>query len=235
MRNVVLTAILVSACGSSNNAKGADASVDTPHVPPTITVSGTASERGLGGSTPVAGAVVAAYKSSDETNAVAMATTDAMGKYSLTITTNGAPLDGFVMATKSGYVDNYLYPPAPLIADFAQGSVNMLTPTTFGYLFSFSGVTQVPGNGQIALEVVDAAMATVAGAMVSSTPAGTYRYNGTNGLPDKNATMTQMDGIAFILNVPAGKVTLSATGTGTFKSHSLNAHGDKFTTTVITK
>jgi len=201
-----------------------------------ITISGTASSRGIGSTTPVPGLTVAAYKSSDMSTVIVMTTTDANGNYSLVVPTNGAPLDGYLKATGSGYVDTYLYPPAPLTADFSDASVNMLTSSTYSLVFTLSQVTQTPGTGLIALEVMDSTMTTVAGATVSTNPAGTYRYNGSSGTPDKTSTSTQSDGIAYVLNVPAGSVTVSAAMSGaTFKSHAVASVAGAFTTTIISE
>jgi hypothetical protein len=47
--------------------------------------------------------------------------------------------------------------------------------------------------------------------------------------------MTDTDGVAYILNVPAGQVTVSATKTGsTFLSHTIKGWPDDLTTTLIT-
>src|SRR5262249_11059715 len=152
MKILCASVLLVAACGSSNKTTGdgpgsgsADAKVymDAPaSIPAMITISGTASSRDLSGNaTPVQGVAVAAYKKTDPTTAVATATTDASGNYSLTVTTGGAPVDGYLKATKSGNTDTYLYPPAPLIADFTMGSINMLTPTTYQGIYVISQVT----------------------------------------------------------------------------------------------
>lgn len=167
-----------------------------------------------------------------------MTTTDAQGNYSLVVPTNGKPVDGFVKATKSGYMDTYLYAPAPLTADFSMASINMLTPNTFGLLSgTLCGVSQAT-MGTIAVEVIDTNNATVAGAMVSSSPAASkYCYDaGSPSYPNKSATMTDSDGVAIMFNVTAGPVTVSATLSGaTFKSHTVNAVAGAFTTTLITE
>src|SRR2546422_816901 len=98
MRNIGWLCVLVVGCGGSSGK-----TPDATNVPATITVTGTAAAPGLGGSTPAPGVAVGAFRNSDENTAVAMATTDGSGNYTLTITTNGQPLDGFVKATKSGY------------------------------------------------------------------------------------------------------------------------------------
>src|SRR6185295_7550816 len=101
-----------------------------------ITISGTASSRGIGGTAPEANVTIAAYKNTDEATAVATTNTDAMGKFSLVIMTNGQPLDGFLKATKGGFTTSYLYPPRPVSADLAMVPMNMLTTSNFDTLYT---------------------------------------------------------------------------------------------------
>jgi len=200
-----------------------------------VTVSGTASSVGISGKMPEMGVTVAAYANTDENTVVAMTTTDASGNYSLVITTNGQALDGYLKATKANFKETYLYPPDPLSADFAGASINMVTSGTYGALYSFSQVSQMAGMATIAMIVSDGTNG-VMGATVSSSPAGTYRYNGTNGLPANmtNAMSTQADGIGYILNVAPGQVTVSGAKSGsTFRSHAIKARADQLTTTLV--
>lgn len=240
--------LFVVACGGGGGGGGGtDGSVDIdapkvfldapPNVPPMITLSGKTSEDGLSGTTIVTDATIAAFASSNETTAVATATSDAQGNYSLTITTNGLQFDGYLKATKTGYIDIYLYPTAPYIADSTGGDINMLTPSNYGLINTFASGNQQSGTGLIGLAVVDANDQPVAGATVTSTPAaGAYRYMGSNGIPSGTATETAADGVAFMFSVPDGAVTIKATKAGaTFKTHVVKAHADKFTTTSITE
>lgn len=237
--------IFVAACGGGgggsdspvDGSTGGDAKVflDAPvMVPQTIMISGVTTERGLGGTTNVAGVTMAAFASSNEATALATAMSDAQGKYTLTVMTNGAPLDGFLKGTKNGYVDIYMYPTEPFTASTMEASLNMITPGNRDYLNNLAGGGQMAGKGLIGLQVRDANDQPVAGATVSSTPASTYRYTNSSGLPSSNATSTAADGVAFMFNVPSGPITISASKSGmTFKSHVVVARGDKFTTTSI--
>jgi len=233
MRTTLILCLFALGCGDDGGGEPADA---PPNVPAMITVSGTAAEKSAGGTTPKSGVMVAAYRNSDPNTVVVMTTTDASGNYSLVIPTNGMVLDGYVKATLSGLVDTYLYPPKPLAADFASASIFMITPSTRSTLSGLlCGSDQMDSNGAVAVLVEDAANMTIAGATVSSTPAAAkYCYNGSNGLPDKNATGTAMDGIGYMLNVTAGEVTVSASKSGTtFFSHKVNARANALTTTLI--
>ncbi len=238
--------IFVAACGGSgggsdsNNIDGStngDAKVfldAPPVVPMTIMIGGKTTETGLGGESVVANVAMAAFASSNETTPVAMATSDAQGNFTLTVMTNGMPLDGFLRATKSGYVDLYMYPTGPFAASTTDAGVNMMTPGNRDYLNNLAGGGQMGGKGLIGLQVRDASGNPVSGATISSTPASTYRYTNSSGLPSSNATSTSSDGVAFMFNVPSGPINITASKAGmTFKAHVVVARADKFTTTSI--
>lgn len=240
--------IFVAACGGggsgsdSNNVDGAtneDAKVfldAPPVVPMTIMIGGKTTETGLGGESVVAGVEMAAFASGNESTALAMATSDAQGNYTMSVMTNGAPLDGYLKATKAGYVELYMYPTGPFIASTTDAGVNMMSPSNRDYLNTLAGGGQMAGKGMIGLQVRDAGGNPVAGATISSSPASTYRYTNSSGLPSSNAMATSADGVAFMFNVPSGPITISAAKSGmTFKSHVVVARGDTFTTTSITQ
>ena len=252
MRNIgalraVACVLFVAACGGSSGNPNPDIDSNIggdakefldapPNVPQMIKISGITSERGLSGETNVAGVTMTAHASANEATAIATTMSGSDGKYTLTVMTNGMPLDGFLKASKSGYVDNYLYPTSPFIADSGDLGVNMLTPSNKDFLNNLAGGNQMAGKGLIGLQVRDAAGMPVVGATVSSMPAsGGYRYTNSSGLPSSNATATSEDGVAFMFNVPSGPITVTATKAGmTFKAHIVVARADKMTTTSVT-
>lgn len=229
MRRIALAAFF-AACGGG----GGGSTVDSPPVATTITVTGTVSARDASGSTPLSGVTVGAYASSNESTPVTMATSDASGNFTLTITTNGTALDGYLKATMSTYMDTYLYPPAPLAANFSGATVIMLTPNTFDLLANtLCGANQMTSNGAIGAEVEDGSGAFVAGATVASSPAANKYCYDANNFPSRNATATDADGLAYMFNV-TGSVTVSAMKTGsTFASHAVKARAGALTTTLI--
>ena len=246
MRTLPVWIVVAAACGGGgSNDPATDASDNAdakvfmdapPVVPMTIMIGGKTTETGLGGESVVANVAMAAFASSNDTTPLAMATSDAQGNYTLTVMTNGTPLDGFLKATKAGYVDLYMYPTGPFTASTMDAGVNMMSPSNKDYLNSLAGGGQMAGKGLIGLQVRDAAGNPVSGATISSTPASTYRYNNSSGLPSSNATSTSNDGVAFMFNVGSGPITISASKSGmTFKSHVVVARADKFTTTSITQ
>ncbi len=234
MTKQILAVLLgLAACGGEDGGLDASSSVDATPIPAMVTVNGVASSVGLGGRTPTPGVTIAAYREG-ETTPVAMTTSAANGSYALSISTNGVALDGYVLGTLNTYKENYLYPPRPLNADIPSAPVLMVTPNNFGTLHTLARVIEEPTKGFIGVQVFDAANMPVAGAVVTSSPAGTVKYNNASGLPTQNATMTDADGIAYIFNVDPGIVTISATGGGlTFFSHPVNARANQLTTTLI--
>jgi hypothetical protein len=206
-----------------------------------ITLSGTAVERAVGGTTPVSGATIAAYAEADENTALATTTTAADGTFSLTIMTTGTAVTGYLKATKTGLATAYLYPPTAISADLAMIPMNMVTMSTLDNLYNLNNdITQDPAKGTLALIVLSGAdlMSTpVQGATIATTPAsGGYRYNsgGTINLPNSK-TSTNTDGIGYALSAPAGAISVTANKTGsTFKATSLKIRTDALTQTIVT-
>jgi hypothetical protein len=239
---------LVTACGGGGGGNGDDPDAsDLPDVPDatpsadaetqapmTITISGVAGEGGISGTTPVQGVAVALFRTSNESTPVATDTSDAQGAFAFTVETGGVPLDAYVRATMTGYLDSYIYPPAPYAGDSPGNDANLIARSNFDLLSTFAQGNQQPGMGFIAMIVVDSAGTPVAGATVASSPASaTYRYDDASGFPSANATSTASDGFSYMFNVP-GRVDVSAAKAGhTFRSHAVFARPDAFTTTSI--
>lgn len=232
--SAILAMLLFAACGDDQKA-GSDASVqvDAPKVvPATITISGKAIDPLKNSADKsLAGVTVTANKVSDDSE-VATATTGADGTYTLSVTTGGAAVDGYVKASLATYTDTYLYPPGVLEGDFANASINMLTPDSIQLLYTVAGVTQDAAAGSVSMELTDAAGGFVSGATITTDPAATYRY----GNPPAGKVSSGADGIASALNAPVGNVTLNAmVDGGTFKSHTIKVRANAFTTTIVTE
>lgn len=230
---VLLLTSLVACGGDDNN------NTPMPDAPgsaaATITITGNAHQPLP--AMALSGVAVSAFQNSDENTPVATATTDTSGNYTLTITTGGKALDGYIKATLAGHLDTYLYPPSAITTDYSGAALNIIDENTLMTLsgtFCHHAIDHT--NGVVAVEVADASMTAVAGATVASTPAAAaYCYNGaTAGVPDSAATMTATDGIGYMLDV-SGDVTVSATKSGaTFASHKVKARVGSLTTTLIT-
>jgi hypothetical protein len=180
----------------------------------------------------VRGALVSAFRSGDTTT-LATSTTNTPGAYSLSITTGGAPVNGYVRVTDSSHhLDTYAYPAVPLSSD-AVDNVLMVSSSEFSTLAAAAGITPVAGDGFIAVVVKNCAGTPIDGATVSSTPVGEIRYNA-GGFPSSAATSTDSTGVAYIANVAAGNVTVKATASGhTLRQHVVDARANAITLTEI--
>ena len=184
-----------------------------------------------GGNSTLANAMVQ-WETDPNANVVASSLSGSDGKYQLVLPYQGMPLVGYAHVTHMGYVDTYFYPARPLASD-GQADLTIATANTISLLCSASSVTCDPTEGIIGLTVVDPSGARLAGVTVSSAPAGTVRYDA-GGFPSPSATSTDSDGEAFILNVPAGSVTVDAMQNGkTFEQHTLVVRANVLTLTNI--
>ena len=229
-----LIAAALAACSgdSSGPAAGFECLGQTlpTTAPPLVNVTGRITAHVLS-PTALRGAYVFAFRTADTTT-LAADTSDTSGAYSLAITTGGTPVNGYVRVTDSTHLSTYAYPAVPLATD-AIDNVLMVTNSEFSLLASSAGVTPVAGDGFVGVVVKNCAGTPIAGATVTSSPAGTVRYNA-GGVPSSSATSTAADGVAYIANVAAGNVTMQATASGhTLRQHVVNARADAITLTEI--
>ena len=95
---------------------------------------------------------MSARKASDDTVWASGDTSD-MTAMALSVPSGGAPLDGYVQATKAEHRTVRLYPPAPLSQNLSMAPILLLTNAAFAQIVSFAGATQSPMNGTIGLVV----------------------------------------------------------------------------------
>jgi hypothetical protein len=224
----------VAACGKDSSGPGAGfeclGQALPTTAPPLVNVTGQVKKSPLS-PTPLAGAYVFAFRTGDTTT-LAADTSNTPGFYSLSITSGGMPVNGYVRVTDSAHITTYAYPAVPLAGD-APENVLMITSPEFSFLAAAAGVTPVAGKGFIGMIVKNCAGTPIAGATVTSSPAGTVRYNA-GGAPSSTAMSTASDGVAYIANVTAGNVTVQATASGhTLRQHIVNARADAITLTEI--
>ncbi len=230
---LVLFAAGLAACGSDSSGPGAGFECLGQPLPTTApagitftgqTKSGLLSQNALSG--------VEVIVSRTGTDTVGADTSSASGLFSISFLTGGTPVDGHLQLKKSGYLSTYAYRSRPLVANDSVG-VLMITSSEFSFVAGAAGVTPVAGDGFIGVVVTNCAGTPLAGATVSSTPAGTVRYN-VGGAPSSSAGSTSADGVAYIANVAAGNVTVKATASGnTLRQHVVNARADAITVTEI--
>jgi len=229
-------ALIVAACGGSDS-NGPAAGFEClgqalpTTAPAAINISGRITANFTSPS-PVPHAYVYAFRRGDSTH-LAGDTTDTVGNYSLMITTGGTPVDGYITVSDSNkQLDTFAYPAVPLAGDFTE-NVLMVSSTEFGILAASAGITPVAGDGFIGMVVRNCQGAPIAGATVSSNPAGEVRYNA-GGIPSSTASSTSDDGVAYIANVAAGNVTVMASASGhTLRQHVVATRANAITLTEI--
>jgi hypothetical protein len=228
-------AAAAAACGNSSSGPGAGFEcLGKPlptTAPATIHVAGFTRQNALS-PTALQTASVRAFKSSDTTTALDTTSSDGSGHYALSIATGGAPVDGYLRVTNSGYIPTYAFPAVPLAAD---DSVNVLviTSTELNLLAGAVGESPTPDDGFLGIVVTDCDGNPLTGATVSSNPPGKIHYNAA-GAPSQSATSTSTDGVAYILNVAAGNVTIFGTAKGrALRQHVVIAPANAVTLTQI--
>ena len=217
---LVLIGVALAACGGDSNGPDArfaclGATLPTT-APNSITVSGLTkgnvlSQNALGGVEII----------------VSRTGTDTLG-----VDTSDTPVNGHLQLKKSGYLPTFAYPSRPLFQDDTT-NVLMVTSSEFTALAAAASITPTAGAGFIGVVVSDCQGNPLAGATVTSSPAGTIRYN-VAGFPNPAATSTATDGIAYIANVTAGTVQINATASGhALRQVVVNARADAITLTEI--
>ena len=256
MRSLLVMVVVVAACGNDGKdgiqpktdaatAGSADAFVDPFRDAPAtttvqVTVSGKVTAQGTTGSTPLTGVTIVAYRNSDtdENMPLGMTTSDGAGNYTLTAQTNGESIDGYLKASRTGYLDTYLYPPYPLTMDFSNASVLMVSQGTFETLITSPQGKAAARARASSDSVVTDGTTRSAGRWSRARPRSRSDEIQCAGrelaLPSTTATMTHTDGVAYLFNAALGQVTVSATHPSmTLASHGLKVRADVLTTTVI--
>lgn len=198
-----------------------------------VTLSGGVFSIDIAGQEPVEGAIVQLRRAANDRvlDDNAPGGTAADGTYSLTGRTRGNPLEAYLHATADGLVTTRLYPPIPVTTDVPMVPLPMFSPI----VVNFISPDQEPENGIVVLIVLDCSGQPIPGATVSSTPeAGGVIYADDTGVPDQAATSTGAQGLAYLVNVPAGDVEVNATSGGQdLLAHTVAAVPDEVTTTII--
>lgn len=234
MRRALLALVTsIAACGDSNAPDPGFECLGAPipdSAAATVTVSGQIRQNAIS-PTALGSAIITAFRIGD-TDSIAIDTSFTSGFYTLPITTGGTPVNGYLRVTHSGFVDTYAYPSRPLFADL-ETSVLMPTTEELAFLGTIVDVEQTVGNGFIGVIVKDCNGTTLPGATVSTSPAGTVRYN-SGSTPSSTATSTSADGVAYVFNVAAGNVTVMANSGGhVLRQHVVTARADVVTLTEI--
>ncbi len=231
----LLAVATLGACGSDAKStpdatKTIDAAIDAPPItidsppavacpvpatiPAMITISGTGRQVNGFSIGTSSGVLVEAFRGA-ATTPEATTTTAADGKYSITFTTNGVGVNGTIRGKKASFLDSYLYPGNLIYADVASAPVLMLKQNDIDLIAQLSGASPLAkGTNFVGVAVTDCDGKSLAGATITTTPAVKIRYNGSNGLPTASGTATAADGVAFLFEVPAGDIAITATVSG---------------------
>lgn len=181
-------------------------------IPAMITISGKGQQVNgfsIGNSADV---LVEAFRGT-ATTPEATTTTAANGTYSIMFATNGVGVNGTIRGKKATFLDSYLYPGNLIYADVASAPVLMLKQGDIDLIATLSGATPLAkGTNFVGVAVTDCGGDSLAGATITTNnPAVKIRYNGSNGLPTASGTATSTDGVAFLFDVPAGDLAITAT------------------------
>lgn len=164
--------------------------------------------------------------------------TDTSGNFTTpALATNGAALDGYLKATKSGQWDTYLYPHAPLAQDLSGAPVLIVNQGLVDLIGMFAD-EQMPGNGILGVAVTDCATPPVGVSGATITVTGT---GGVVGDPafDVGALAGDMAaGVYLITNVPPGEITVTANYTQngtdyTFLVNGVTSYANALTTAQV--
>jgi hypothetical protein len=219
--------------GGNPTGGGSGSNPSSGGIPDTITISGQAIVQDQTTETPQSGVAISVYATGDDSTAIATATTDGSGNYSVMLTTNGQAIDGYIKATKSGLVDTYVYPPAPMATDSSTATASMISTSNYSELVGIEGASS--SKGMIILDVLDSTLTPVQGVTVATTPSSGKTYYMNSSDEPFSTSSTYSDGLAFLFDVPTtGTVMLAATKSGmTFTSHAVTARANALTTTVV--
>jgi len=160
-------------------------------------------------------------------------TTDAMGAFTFTLNTNGIPVAGVdLFASAIGRINTYYFPSRPISHDVSL-VLSVISTSEASALAAGAGITNTAGDGTVLLTINDCNDAALAGAKLTSAPAGPIRYF--DGIqPSMTATATDAGGVAMIANLPPGKATLNATVAGmTLPPHDVTVVANAFSLTEI--
>lgn len=162
--------------------------------------------------------------------------TGATGTFtSAAIPTGGAPLDGYIRATKTGNRTTYVYPPAPLTTSFPNAPVLMFNATAFTTIVQFLGVTQEMDNGTLGVAFTDCSNLPIGDTanLVLSVKQGGVDVTGTE-VFDASQLDPSAGGTFLIFNVPPGVTEVGATYNGmALRAHEVGVVATSTTTTIV--
>lgn len=180
-------------------------------APDPVTVSGQV--LGILSNQPVAD-VVFEVSTAEAAPAIATASSDVDGNFTFELRTDGVPVRPFIKSSKQGLLTDYHQTDVlfdrdtPNLLSFAGSQADLDTA------YSAARLTEDPARGTVFLSVPDCAGNFLAGVTVTTSPASRAIYAGSARSPDGSLAATSTSGIVYLLNVPTGSVTITATAAG---------------------
>jgi hypothetical protein len=168
----------------------------------------------------------------------AMTTTSSVanmiGEYSVTVDSGGVPFDGYLRGKKTGLLDFYLYPGAPVVKNNDSAPLLMLTADNVNTLKSLAGAADTVNPGFVGLALLDCKGDAVRGAVVNAPSGVLVRYSTGSSLPSSTGTATTGDGLAYLFNVPTGTLSITATANGkTLRTNTFDVVANSTATALI--
>nr|HEX4315694.1 hypothetical protein [Kofleriaceae bacterium] len=198
----------------------------------TITVSGTTDTLSMNGLKAVGGVSLTMFRGSDNKQLATTGPTDSTGAFAFAAqTTDLNPLDIYIEGSDGSDRPSFLYPSAPLVHDFSDAPVAMVSPALLSEL-SIVGASENAGSGLLVVQAVDCTGATV------TTASLTVQQNGADvgAILDIGNFSSAFAGTFLVTNVPVGTVTVAGAVGGTpdvFASHDVTSFADGDTETQI--
>lgn len=182
-----------------------------------------------GAGTPLAGTTVTIYKASTHAS-IGMATTNTNGAYTINVTTMGNAPAIYRTSGVSGQPLAYVFDPVAVFDAAHAGplAVSIRTTSQLDAMYAVGGLTRDLSEATLMISVLDCVGQPVTGALVNVGAAEKLIYVKTNGMLDKNLTLTQL-GTAVALNVPAGPVVVTIqAGPVTYRAWQVEAFANAF-------
>jgi hypothetical protein len=154
------------------------------------------------------------------------------GSYELTLPTDGAPLDAYLLVSADGSVDSYVYPPTPFVDDDVF-DVPLITSELRDGIADEANVALEADKGLLYVFVRDCNGDPIEGAIVTTNPAADLSYTG-GFVPAPDATSTDGSGAAYVFNLPPGDVEVDASIDGySLREHTVEVRPDVMTITSV--
>lgn len=185
---------------------------------PQLTITGTLVDR-INGNVLASTAIEALFVGTP--TPIFMTASDARGSFTHDQASGGTPHEVALHALPNGYLEIYYHPAVPVVQRL-DAAIQALTASDLVTIGAVAQVAIDTAKVNLVVSVVDCNGTPLAGATVTTVPAGTTRYF-VDRAPSPTAVMTDaVTGAALVANVPAGDTLISATVSGmTLRSHAI--------------